>query len=275
MIMSVTQFNIDLLEFIHQSPTPFHAATQIRHRLIEAGFTPISEADSWQLEVGQRYVLTRNDSSVIGFIYGKQDILESGIRLLAAHTDSPCLRVKPNADVMSSGYWQLGVEVYGGVLLNPWFDRELGLAGRVSLLDVHGELKHVLINFNQAIGMIPSLAIHLDREVNKSRSINPQKDLPVLLGIDRKSEYADFSSFLLHQVEVQYPEVDALKVLDFEMSFYDIQPGSVYGIYNDFIASARLDNLLSCFVGMQSLLESDGEQSCLLICTDHEEVRSA
>lgn len=272
--MSAANFNDDLLAFINASPTPFHAVANLRDMLLSAGFAELHEGDAWQLQAGQRYLLTRNGSSIIAFVYGRQPLVEHGIRLVGAHTDSPCLRVKPNPDIKSAGYAQLGVEVYGGALLNPWFDRELSLAGRVAVLDGQGGLQHVLVDFARPIGMIPSLAIHLDREVNRTRSINAQTDLPVLLGLLPAEGKLAFADVLLQQVRAEHPALDAARVVDFEMSFYDVQPGAMYGINNEFIAAARLDNLLSCFVGLQALLEADGEQSCLLICTDHEEVGS-
>lgn len=272
--MSAANFNDDLLAFINASPTPFHAVANLRDMLLSAGFAELHEGDAWQLQAGQRYLLTRNGSSIIAFVYGRQPLVEHGIRLVGAHTDSPCLRVKPNPDIKSAGYAQLGVEVYGGALFNPWFDRELSLAGRVAVLDGQGGLQHVLVDFARPIGMIPSLAIHLDREVNRNRSINAQTDLPVLLGLLPAEGKLAFADVLLQQVRAEHPALDAARVVDFEMSFYDVQPGAMYGINNEFIAAARLDNLLSCFVGLQALLEADGEQSCLLICTDHEEVGS-
>ena len=272
--MSVASFNDDLLAFINASPTPFHAVANMRDTLLQAGFIELHEGNAWHLQAGQRYLLTRNDSSIIAFVYGKQSLMEAGIRMVGAHTDSPCLRVKPNPDIKSAGYAQLGVEVYGGVLLNPWFDRELSLAGRVSVLDAKGHLHHVLVNFNRPVGMIPGLAIHLDRDANKNHSINAQTDLPVMLGLVPADGKLDFTEVLLQQVWAEHSELDITRIVDFELSFYDIQPGTMYGINNEFIAAARLDNLLSCFVGMQALLEADGEQSCLLICNDHEEVGS-
>ncbi len=262
----------DLIDFIHQSPTPFHAVLTMKQRLQEAGFQALKEAEQWQLQPGQRYFVTRNDSSIIAFVYGTH-LTEQGIRMVGAHTDSPCLKVKPNADISSQGYWQLGVEVYGGALLNPWFDRELALAGRVSCVDKAGKLQHLLVNISDPIGMIPSLAIHLDREANSNKSVNAQKELPVVLSI--KQEHLTFKTWLLTQVQQQNPDVQLEQVLDYELSFYSAQAGSLYGVNQEFLASARLDNLLSCFIGLQALLAHEGEQSALLICTDHEEVGSA
>ena len=273
--MNNPTFNQDLIDFIQASPTPFHATAQMRQRLLHAGFTELYENEKWQLNAGEKYVLTRNDSSIIAFQYGHNDLPETGLRMVGAHTDSPCLRVKPHADLYRDGYWQVGVEVYGGVLLNPWFDRELSLAGKVSFLDAEKNLQHKLINFEKAIAMVPSLAIHLDKEANTKRAINKQTDLPVLLSMLPKEGKPVFKTLVLQQLQKQYPELDAAEILDYELSFYDVQAGSVYGVEDDFIAVSRLDNLLSCYVGLQSLLSCDDQQSCLLICNDHEEVGSS
>lgn len=262
-----------LIDFIASSPTPFHATATIAKQLEQAGFIALNESEAWDLQVGQGYYVTRNNSSIIAFYYGDKNITESGIRMVGAHTDSPCLKVKPNADLYRQGYWQVGVEIYGGVLLAPWFDRDLSLAGRVSAVQKNGEIVHLLIDFEKAIGMVPSLAIHLDRDANENRSINKQKDLPVLLAVDADKQQS-FKTLLLEQAKQQHPELDIEQVLDYEMSFYDIQAGSVYGVQDDFVAASRLDNLLSCYIGLQALLKADGSQNRLLVCNDHEEVGS-
>ncbi len=195
--------------------------------------------------------------------------------MVGAHTDSPCLMVKPAPEKTRQGYFQLGVEVYGGVLLNPWFDRDLSLAGRVSYSAANGSLKTTLIDFRDPIAVIPSLAIHLDREVNKKRSINPQTDiLPVLCQVEA-GESQDFRELLKQRIAVEYPESDVERVLDYELCFYDTQRATLVGLQQQFIASARLDNLLSCYTALQALLSADGSCSTLMICNDHEEVGSA
>lgn len=270
------QFNQGLLDFLHASPTPFHATTQMVHQLQQAGFIALHEGDAWQLESGQRYFVTRNDSSIIAFVYGKRPLLETGIRMVGAHTDSPCLKVKPQPELNRRGYFQLGVEVYGGALLAPWFDRDLSLAGRVSYRDGSHTIRSVLVNFVDPVATIPSLAIHLDREVNRNRSINAQKDIvPLLLQLNEKDAQApDFRALLLAHIQREYPQLDAAQVLDYEISLYDTQAPALVGWQQDFIASARLDNLLSCYIGLQALLQSDPEVTSLLICTDHEEIGS-
>ena len=269
-------FNNQLLSFIQASPTAFHASQTMAVQLQTAGFEELHEAAAWSLQAGQRYFVQRNDSSIIAFVYGKKPLLDTGIRMLGAHTDSPCLKVKPQPDLCRKGYVQLGVEVYGGALLAPWFDRDLSLAGRVTYKTNDNKIASALVDFKQPIATVPSLAIHLDREVNNNRSINPQKDIvPLLLQLDAAQTLApNFKSLLLAQLKLEYPNTDAAHVLDFEMSLYDTQAPALIGLQEDFIASARLDNLLSCFVGLQAILNADEDVSSLLICTDHEEVGS-
>ena len=258
-----------LCDFLEQSPTPWHATHNMAQRLEQAGFTRLEETANWQLSPGKRYYVTRNDSSLIAFQLPAGKL--SGLRMLGAHTDSPGLRLKPNATQYSAGWMQLGVQVYGGVLLAPWFDRELGLAGRVHVRHADGRLESVLLNVAQPVAMIPSLAIHMDRDVNGGRSINPQTQMaPVLL----QSNDLKLNDLLAQWLEAQHG-LRAVDIVDFELGFYDVQPPALVGLRQELLASARLDNLLSCFVGLEALLACDGEQGALLVANDHEEVGSA
>jgi len=271
--MHKQDFTHGLLDFIAQSPAPFHAVQSMVVLLEAAGFQRLTEKEQWVVEQGEvagRYFVTRNDSSIIAFEI-KQPLVKHGIRMVGAHTDSPCLKVKPNPEIRQQGYLQLGVEVYGGVLLNPWFDRDLSLAGRVSYLDDNSQLKHLLVDWKKAIAVIPSLAIHLDREANDKRTINKQKHLPPVLM--RVSDHTtSLHEILLEMVNEQGAK--ASSVLDYELSFYDTQAPAIVGLNDDFIASARLDNLLSCYTGLMALIHGDNTQNTLLVCNDHEEVGS-
>jgi len=273
--MSDISLNPQLIEFIQRSPTPFHATAELREQLLQAGYVELSEGDRWRLQPGGRYLAVRNGSSIIAFTLGSTDPAESGFRMVGAHTDSPCLRVKPEPQSVNNGYYQLGVEVYGGALLNPWFDRDLSLAGRISYRDHDRQLGSVLIDFKRPVAVIPSLAIHLDREVNNARSINAQTQLPPVLMRADEAQPQEFRQLLLAQARQQYPDLAIEAVLDFELCFYDCQPGTVLGLKQEFIAAARLDNLLSCYIGLQALLASDAQLPRLLVCSDHEEVGSA
>ena len=265
----------DLRAFLGEATSPFHAVSALSRRLEGAGFKGVKHLDGLTLEAGQGYFVTANDSSIIAFRAGVGSC-EEGLRMIGAHTDSPNLSVKPNPLKKRSGTYQLAVDVYGGALLNPWFDRDLSLAGRVSFENAKGELTSRLIDFRRPIAIIPSLAIHLDREANKNRSINPQTDiLPLIAGLPTADGSSiDWAELLANQVSVQYSEEDSVRILDFELSLYDCQPAGLVGMDEAFLASARLDNLLSCHAGLMALLAAVPKQWSLLVCNDHEEVGS-
>lgn len=264
----------DLLNFLRDSPTPFHAVGNLVALLQQNGFHVLRESDAWNLQAGGRYIVTRNDSSLLAFVLGSDDVVANGIHIAGAHTDSPCLKIKPNPELQRQGYFQLGVEVYGGALLAPWFDRDLSLAGRVSYVAKDGSLASALVDFKKPIAMIPSLAIHLDREANSSRSINAQTQLPPVLMLTSEKTEPDFRALLQEQLRKQHG-IEAHEVLDYEISCYDTQPPALVGVAEEFIASARIDNLLSCFVGVSALLQAGGKRSAMMVCSDHEEVGSA
>jgi len=267
-----TELNQGLIDFLKASPTPFHACTSLALRLEAAGYQRLDEREPWPSQPGGRYYVTRNDSSIIAVQLGRRSPLESGLRLVGAHTDSPCLRVKPQPELHRQGFWQLGVEVYGGVLLAPWFDRDLSLAGRVTFRR-DGRVESQLIDFQLPIATIPNLAIHLNREANQGWAINAQNELPPILAQIAGDERGDFRALLAEQLQREH-EINADVVLDFELCFYDTQGAALIGLSQDFIAGARLDNLLSCYAGLQALLAAGEEESCVLVCTDHEEIGS-
>ena len=269
--MNNKTFNTALFNYLDQSPSPFHAVSSLNTELLAKGFTQLHERESWELTPG-KYFVTRNDSSLVAFVLGKQSLLETGMRIVGAHTDSPCLKVKPNPENRINGYLNLGVEVYGGVLLNPWFDRDLSLAGRVTYQAPDGSLHSVNINFERIIGTIPSLAIHLDREANTERKINPQTDIPPLLM--QADETQTFNDLLIQQIKTEHPNIEIKRVMTYELSFFDTNGAAFSGFNQEFIASARLDNLLSCYTAIKGLLEADDNLTSIVVCNDHEEVGS-
>ena len=272
--MEQTEFNQRLLAFLAASPTPFHAVEQMSAQLIDAGFVLLHEGDAWQVVPGGRYFTTRNGSSIIAWRMpggGMDDLAEYGFRMVGAHTDSPCLKLKPRPVLHRNGYLQLGVEVYGGALLNPWFDRDLSIAGRVAYETETGMIAHALIDFREPVAVIPSLAIHLDREANTNRSINAQTYVPPLAG--QSDAPPDFGALLKARLEIAGLS-DVHRVLDHDLLLYDTQPPRLIGLHQDWIASARLDNLLSCFAGLTALSDTTTDFGALLVCNDHEEVGS-
>jgi len=265
--MTKQEFNDGLLGFLDASPTPFHATRNMMGMFENAGFIRLDEVEEWVLEEGKSYYVTRNDSSVIAFTYPKNDC---EYIMMGSHTDSPNLKLKPHPVIKGHGVVKFGVESYGGLLLNPWFDRDLSLAGRVSYLTHENKIESSLIDVGKKIAIIPSLAIHLDDKANKDKTINKQTDMcPVMTTNDD----FDFKLFLEWQLEKM--GVKNLKeIYAHELSFYDAQKASYVGLNDDFIASARLDNLLSCYVGMLSICSISSDKPMLFIASDHEEVGS-
>lgn len=256
------EFNEKLIQFIDASPTPFHAVAQMVQVLKTAGYKKLDECETWDLKEGLGYYVTRNDSSIVAFTYPVSS--DQAYTIVGAHTDSPHLRLKPNPVTKSAGMTRFGVEVYGGVLLNPWFDRDLSLAGRIVYMDTMGVRCEKLIDINRPVGVVSSLAIHLDREANSNRCINAQTDIVPMMAC---GEAFDFESWIMGEAGESQG-----KLLAHELSFYDVQKGSFIGINNEFMTSARLDNLLSCYVGIQALINT--KNPMMLACMDHEEVGS-
>lgn len=264
--------NKKLLDFINRSPTPFHAVKNMRTELVKHGFKELSESESEKLEPSGQYFVVRNNSSLVAFRVSDKGSM-AGVRMVGAHTDSPCLKLKPNAVVEHDGYVQLGVEPYGGVLMNPWFDRDLSLAGRVTLMSTDKVLFSRLIDFESPIAFIPSLAIHLDREANSGRKVNPQTMLPPIVGLSGTDKFNLKQLILDKLVDSQLAKKTDL-VSDFELSLYDTNPAAIIGLDEAFIAGSRLDNLVSCWIGLEALIDSSSVDTQLLICNDHEEVGS-
>jgi aspartyl aminopeptidase len=259
-----------LLGFIDRSPTPFHAVQEIACTLSEKGFQKLNETDAWELVPNSQYFLTRNDSSLIAFKVGSKP--SEGFKIIGAHTDSPNLRLKPNAGFSKSGYLQLGVEVYGGVLLSTWTDRDLSLAGRVIL---GGKKKPYskLVRFEEPLLRIPQLAIHLNRDVNiKGLILNAQNHLPPIFSLQKKSSPDE----ILKKMISGKLKCRPADIIGMELSLYDTQPGTLAGPEGEFIFSSRLDNLASCHSAMSALAESTKKDPVTRVIAfyDHEEVGS-
>jgi aspartyl aminopeptidase len=265
--MKKEDFNEGLLGFLNASPTPFHAAKNMSMMLENAGFTKLIEENKWELVEGSKYYVTRNDSSIIAFTYPKT----KNYTMIGCHTDSPNLKLKPNPIIKEHGVVKFSVEPYGGLLLNPWFDRDLSLAGRVSYLDSQDKIQERLIDVQKSIAIIPSLAIHLDDKANTERTVNKQTDISPVITTNEDFDFEDFIKWQLEKNEIR----DVKAVYASELSLYTTQKAAFVGLRDDFIASARLDNLLSCYVGLLSMCSVDASEPMLLVASDHEEVGSA
>lgn len=308
--------------YFDSSPDPFHAVQSSIDLLEEAGFVELSVSDNNDnLIPGGKYYFTKNKSSLVAFsIGGKFDpsslnSVGGGFKIIGAHTDSPNLKVKPYSKrQLSQGYIQLAVECYGGGLWNTWFDRDLGLSGRVLVRNSeNGTIEQKFVKIDKPILRIPNLAIHLqtakEREAfafNKEDHLVPILSLEVkkALGGSSGSGTADdadsdgdvddsppddgwieHQESLLLQLISSELDVEISSIVDFELNLFDIQKASLGGIYSEFIHSARLDNLASCFMAVQALVEyvteNDGEaldndeDVSLIALFDHEEVGSS
>ena len=267
---------VDLLSFIDRSPTPYHAVAESARRLEAAGYQALGEDEIWELGPGDQRYLVRHEGSLIAFQVGAVTPASGGFRIVGAHTDSPNLRIKPQPDIDADGYRQLGVEPYGGVLLHTWLDRDLSLAGRVTLRG-EPEPRTLLIDFARPLLRIPNLAIHLQRELNKKGlKLNAQQHMAPIFGL---GDLPPLRELLVSELQVQNQiEIVASDVLAFDLMTYDVQPSVVSGLRGEFIHAARIDNLASCHAGLTALIGAGSaalpQYTRVVALYDHEEVGS-
>lgn len=269
------EFAEKLIDFIYESPSAFHAVKSIKIKLNEKGFVQLNEGDRWEIKKGGRYFVTRNDSALIAFVVGNGIIAKKGFKIIGAHTDSPCFRIKPNSEIISEGaYIKLNTEVYGSPIINTWLDRPLSLAGRVTIRgrDVLNP-ETVLINIKKPILIIPNLCIHMNKNVNKGVELNRQTDiLPVLSEINDTLERDN----LLINVIAKELKLKAEDIIDFDLFLYEAQKGCVMGLNDEFISSSRLDDLQMLHAALAAICDSeDSEATNVLACFDNEEVGSS
>jgi aspartyl aminopeptidase len=265
-----------LISYLDASPTPYHAAAESARILREAGFVSLEEHDRWSLEPGLRAYTTRGGTSLIAFICGEKTPAEGGFLAIGAHTDSPNLRIKPSPDVNRYGYRQLGVEAYGGVLLSTWLDRDLSLAGRVNVARGRELPRGVLVDLGRPLLRIPNLAIHLNRNVNSDGLVlNAQSHLAPIFGL-ASEEPESLRDLLVDELAARGTPTRPEDIVSWDLSLYDVQGATVSGASSEFIHSARLDNLASCFAATHAL--SRAPQQCaatrVIALYDHEEVGS-
>jgi aspartyl aminopeptidase len=262
----------ELLEFIEQSPTAAHAASLVENKLVQAGFRKCSEQDAWLIKAGDRLVIKRQESGLVAIKMGKKPLVESGFKIIGAHTDSPGFRLKPHALIQKGGYLQLGVEIYGGPLLATWLDRDLGLAGQVVIKDKQNNLETKLVRLKKPVLRISMLPIHLNREVNDQGLIlNKQEHLAPILGIAGET----FDKKCLENLLAKELGVPADHLVDWELGLFDLQPGTLAGLDDEFIISARIDNLAMCQAALNSFLNSEaGTATQIIVFYDNEEIGS-
>jgi aspartyl aminopeptidase len=243
----------DLLHWLDASPTPVHVVQTAVARLSQAGF---SEQHDFATELGSKSFF-RQDGAIVAWSLGQKG---APLRIIGAHTDSPNLRVQPQPDIARMGWNQLGIEIYGGVLLNSWLDRDLGLAGRVVTVD--GE--EILFHQSEPLARIPQLAIHLDREIgdrglqlDKFQHTSPVWGTHAPMFLDWLSEITGTS-----------------RIASFDAQLFDVTPAAILGVDRSLLASGRLDNQLSCWAAIEAICSTNSEYTTVVILNDHEEVGS-
>ncbi len=268
------EFAKSLMNFIEDSPSSFHATKKVEEILCERGFKEIKLEETWSLEREGKYYIVKNKSAIIAFVIGKGEIQEDGFKLIGAHTDAPTFRIKPNPEmIVEDKYLKLNTEVYGGPILNTWFDRPLSLAGRVTI-KTGNPLKpeELLVDMKKPLMIIPNLAIHMNRKVNEGIKINPQTDtLPLVSIIDGKFEK---DGFLLRLIAEEL-DIKIENILDFELFLYSREKGSLIGFNEEFISIGRLDDLAMVHAGLYGFVDSQVSKGTnVLVCFDNEEVGS-
>ena len=271
MVQSIAK---ELSEFINNSPSCFHTIETIKTLLKQNSFFEIKEHDYWNLIPGQKYYVTRNDSSLIAFSIAKKYVdegnLAKSMRIVAVHGDSPSFKIKENPEMTAAGHYiKLNTEKYGGMLCAPWFDRPLSVAGRVIVRDPDcGKLISKLVNIDQDFLIIPNLAIHMNRQANSGMNYNPQKDLLPLYGMESSKD--TFMTKIAENASVNQSDI-----LGHDLFIYNRQRASIWGPEDDFISAPRLDDLQCTFASLKGFLESSLDEHLSMLCVfDNEEVGS-
>lgn len=262
----VKKLNRKLMDFLDQSVNAFFAVENMREILLKEGFHPLYEGEDWQLESGEKYFVTRNDSALIAFVLPKKPI--KGFQMMASHSDSPVFKVKTDPEIeVDKAYIQLNVEKYGGMICSPWLDRPLSVAGRVLLRTSKG-VETRLLNIDRDLLIIPNLAIHMNREVNDGYKFNAQKDmLPLFSTEEGKGGF--------RKIVAEALSVKEECILDWDLFLYNRQKATFLGAEEEFIGSGRLDDLQCAFASLQGILSAKPKDSVAVHCVyDNEEVGS-
>lgn len=259
------QVNNKLMNFLDKSSSNFQAVAMMKEELLSSGFKQLDLNEIWHLAKGEKYFLTVNDSAIIAFDLVDFKV-ENGFKIVASHTDAPNFKIKPKAINIKDGYVSVNTEAYGGLINYAWFDRPLKLAGRVIVED-DKEIKTKLFDSNKAIGIIPSLAIHMNREVNKEAKFNRQTDMSPIIG---QGEDFDFKQYLAKNLSVK-----AKDIIDYDLYFKPNEKASLFGVNDEFIGSNHLDNLQCAYLSFLAFKESKSNRATnVYVSFDNEEVGS-
>ena len=263
-----------LLGFIDASPVNFLAVRNVCNTLLDNGFVQLHAEEALK-DLPDKFFITKNNSAVFAFHLGRQSMADAGFRVIAAHSDSPTFRIKPNAEMVGEGgLLRLNTEAYGGAILNTWFDRPLSLAGRVILRSADALNPQTrLLNIKRPLLVIPNLAIHFNRQVNDGVKLSKQKDMLPILGYVNDRLEADGLLVRLIANELQ---IEKEQIIDFDLYLYDTTPACLVGLNNEFISSGRLDDLSMVHAGMEAMTAESAkpEATKVLAIFDNEETGS-
>lgn len=264
-----------LLSFLDASPVNFLAVKNISEELEKNGFRRMNPQEPLgKIEAGEKFFVTKNDSSIYAFQIGKKPLADAGFHMICAHCDSPTFRIKPNAEMLcEGGIVKLNTEVYGGPIMSTWFDRPLTLAGRVIVKGENAMIPQtLLLHVKRPLLQISNLAIHFNRQVNDGVKLSKQKDvLPILGIINDELEKGN----LLMNVITDELNIQKEDVLDFDLYLADATPACTFGVHDEFISSGRLDDLSMCWAGIEAMIASDANDTTqVLAIFDNEETGS-
>ncbi len=259
-----------LLEFINQSPSAYHVVESIRNRLLEQGFIELKEEESWSIKSGKAYFTVRNGSSIIAFRMPRKQ--PKGFHIVASHSDSPTFKVKESAQMtVEEHYMKLNTEKYGGMILSTWLDRPLSVAGRIVVKTEDGGIEVKLVNVDKDLLVIPNLAIHMNRDVNKGYEYNAQTDMLPLMALVGQEE----SKNLLLEEVAATAGVKAEEILGHDLFLYVREKGRILGAHGEFVHSPRLDDLQCVYASLEAFAKAKPKQyTNVLAVFDNEEVGS-
>ena len=270
------QYSKNMIDFLQNSPCSFLAVENCENRLKENGFICLNNKPKWELKEGGKYYITRNGSTLISFIIGK-DADKTGFRLIGSHTDSPAFVIKPNCEIKSNdNYLKLNTEGYGGMIVSSWLDRPLSIAGRVVLKgDNIFTPKTKTIDFKRPVAIIPNLAIHLNRDINNGHKYSKQKEMLPLISLTGEDFNEKGYIYDLISKEINVNKED---ILDYELFLYEAEKGSLIGINEEFISCSRLDDLMMVYNSLMGFLDYANSKNHtgikVLYLADNEEVGS-
>lgn len=270
--MTSKEFAQDLIEFLHEGATAYQAVDIIKEELEEKGYKELDPATAWSLKEGDKVFFTKNGSAIFALAIGQGGFKE-GFRLVGSHSDSPSFRVKPNSIMKSEGFIKLNTEVYGGPILNTWFDRPLSVAGRVALKsDEVMNPRLVNVNMARPILYIANPAIHMNRDVNKGQELNRQTQVLPILCLEENAKDVEGDLFL--ELLAKECDCQVADILDYEVYLYETAKGELVGLNEEFISSKRMDNLAMAHASLRAMTETEGSGIRVMAVYDNEEIGS-